>query len=87
MPLDKVPVKVSFKKIQLPLNNPIKLNKLYPPQIALPLIVIFVIHLFILIPFLSHKVRGYKKNNNNNKTINITDKGKTEKKQKGTIEL
>ena len=85
LPVDKTPIKVSFDKNQIPLNNPIKLNKLYPPKIALPLIIIIIIHLFILIPFLSHKVRGYK--NSTPKSNFNNSKGTSEKKQKGTIEL
>jgi len=86
LPLDKTPIKVSFNKNQIPLNSPSKLNQLYPPQIALPLIIILIIHLFILIPFLSHKVRGYKNSTSKNKT-NISSKGTSEIKQRGTIEL
>jgi hypothetical protein len=85
LPLDKTPIKVSLNKSQIPLNDPFKLNKLYPPQIVLPLIVIIIIHLFILIPFLSHKVRGYK--NSSSKSNSNNSKGNIEKKQKGTIEL
>jgi hypothetical protein len=87
LPLDKKPFEVSFNKNQIPLNSPSKLNKFYPPQIALPLIIILIIHLFILIPFLSHKVRGYKNSSPKNKTNTTSNKGTSEKKQKGTIEL
>ena len=87
LPLDKTPIEVSFNKNQIPLNNPTKLNKLYPPQITLPLIVIIIIHLFILIPFLSHKVRGYKNSTPKNNSNPNNSKGNIEKKQKGTIEL
>ena len=82
LPLDKSPVNVTYNQDQIPLNNPSKLNKLYPPDMMLPLLIIIVIHLFILIPFLSHQVRGYKaspsnKNTNRNQEKNI----------KGTIEI
>ena len=87
LPLDKTPIEVSFNKNQIPLNNPTKLNKLYPPQITLSLIVIIIIHLFILIPFLSHKVRGYKNSTPKNNSNPNNSKGNIEKKQKGTIEL
>ncbi|SEB06564.1 hypothetical protein SAMN05443667_11922 [Flavobacterium gillisiae] len=60
LPLDKTLLNVSYNKKQLPLNSPSKLNKLFPPDLALPLAIIIVIHIFILIPFLSHKVRGYR---------------------------
>ena len=85
LPIDKTPIKVSLNKSQIPLNDFFKLNKLYPPKIVLPLIVIIIIHLFILIPFLSHKVRGYK--NSSSKSSSNNSKGHVEKKQKGTIEL
>jgi hypothetical protein len=89
LPVDKTPIIVSFNKNQIPLNSLSKLNKLYPPQIALPLIITFIIHLFILIPFLSYKVRGYKNSTPKNRTNtnNSSNKGASEKKQKGTIEL
>ena len=60
LPLDKTLLNVSYNKKQLPLNSPSKLNKQFPPDLALPLFIIIAIHLFILIPFLSHKVRGYR---------------------------
>ena len=60
LPLDKTPIEVSFDKNQIPLNSPSKLNKMYPPQIAIPFITILLLHLFILIPFLSHNVRAYR---------------------------
>lgn len=87
LPLDKTLFKVTPDTNQIPLNNPIKLNKLYPPQLALPLIIILIIHLFILIPFLAHKVRGYKNSTSKNRTNTNSNKGATDKKQKGTIEL
>jgi hypothetical protein len=40
-----------------------------------------------LIPFLSHKVRGYKNSSPKNKTNTTSNKDTSEKKQKGTIEL
>jgi Ca2+/Na+ antiporter len=86
LPLVRTPIKPSFNRNQIPLNNPSKLNKLYPPQFTLPLIIILIIHMFILIPFLSHKVRGYKNSSPKNKT-NKTTRGTSENKQKGTIEL
>ena len=43
----------------LPLSNPIALNKIYPPDYVIPLIVVVLLHLFILIPFFTHKVRKY----------------------------
>jgi hypothetical protein len=76
LPLDKTPITISYKKQLFPLNNPSKLNKLFPPDYTLPLIIIAIVHLFILIPFFSYKVRGYK---------NGTSKGGN--KRLGTIEL
>jgi hypothetical protein len=81
LPLDKTPINISYNKKLLPLNNPEKLNKIFKPNYILPLIIIVVIHLFILIPFLSHKVRGY---SNSGKTKR-NDNGVS--KQKGTIEI
>lgn len=76
LPIDKTPITISYNKKLLPLNNPSKLNKLFPPDYTLPLIIIAIVHLFILIPFFSHKVRGYK---------NGTTKGVN--RRLGTIEL
>jgi hypothetical protein len=58
LPLDRTLIIPSYNKNQLPLNSPARLSKLYPPEFTLPLIVIVVIHLFILIPFLTKKIRG-----------------------------
>ena len=92
LPLNKTPINVKFNNNQIPLNNPIELNKIYPLQIAIPLIVLIIIHLFILIPFLSHKVRDYKRsprnnNNNNNNNNNSSNIEQPVKKNTGTIEL
>lgn len=76
LPIDNTPITVSYNKRLLPLNNPAELNKLFPPDYTLPLIIIVILHLFILIPFFSFKVRGYGEGNT---------KGRN--KQKGTIEL
>lgn len=75
LPLDKTPITISYNKKLLPLNNPGKLNRIFKPNYTLPLIIIVMIHLFILIPFFSYKVRGYNGSTNG------------ENKQKGTIEL
>jgi len=90
LPLNKTEIKVSPNTIQLPLNSPIKLNKRFPPDIILPLIIIIVIHLFILIPFLSHKVRGYGKSSlksSSKSNSNLNSNNKSDRNQSGTIEL
>lgn len=86
LPLDKSEIQVDFDKKQLPLNSPNKLNKRFPPEITLPLIIIIVIHLFILIPFLSHKVRGYK-GQGIKSNLNGNGKNNLNRNQSGTIEL
>ena len=43
-------------KKQLPLNNPLELNKMYKPDFMIPALVILFIHLFILIPFFNFKI-------------------------------
>lgn len=80
LPLDKTPVNVTYNEGQIPLNNPSKLNKLYPPKQLLPLFIIAIIHLFILIPFLLHQVRGYKSSSS-------PKKSKQSKSTTGTIEI
>lgn len=76
LPLDKTPIVVPPGKKLLPLNNPAELNKQFPPNYTLPLIIIAIVHLFILIPFFFHKVRGYK-----------NGKSKGGNRRLGTIEL
>ena len=44
---------------QLPLNSFSELNKVYPPNWFLPILIVVVIHLVILIPFITYKVRRY----------------------------
>jgi hypothetical protein len=78
LPLDKTPILISFDKTQIPLNSPSKLNKLYPPKIALPFIIILIIHLFILIPFFTEKIRTY---------TTISNREAPKKNQKTTIEI
>lgn len=57
LPVDNTILPVPEQKELLPLNNPIELNKIYKPDYFAPAVTIFVIHLFILIPFFLHKVR------------------------------
>lgn len=59
-----------FKKTtdDLPLNSPIRLAKLFKPDYLLPAIAVIVMHLFILIPFFTYKIRMYSKNANENTT-------------------
>jgi hypothetical protein len=59
LPLDNSKIIVEFDKKQLPLNNPNKLNILYPSNYKIPLIAVILIHLFILIPFFTEKIKAY----------------------------
>jgi hypothetical protein len=59
LPVDKTEINISFDQNQLPLNSPIELNKQFPPDMKLPLMIIVIIHLFILIPFLFKKIKVY----------------------------
>jgi len=58
LPLDKTPISLSFNREQLPLNSPSKLNVLYPPNYSISTGAVLLIHLFILIPFFTTKIRG-----------------------------
>ena len=58
LPMNDSLINLSYNKSQLPLNSPIKLYRLYSPNLSIPFIVILVIHLFILIPFFTEKIRG-----------------------------
>lgn len=57
LPLDKEPLVLNLSDKQLPLNSPLELNKMYKPDFLMPALIIFFIHLFILIPFFTYKVR------------------------------
>ncbi|CAM3775055.1 hypothetical protein FLGE108171_14635 [Flavobacterium gelidilacus] len=59
LPLDNSKIIVEFDKEQLPLNKPSELNILYPPNYTIPLIAVLIIHLFILIPFFTEKIKAY----------------------------
>ena len=59
LPMDKSILNIIFDKDQLPLSNPLRLNKLYPPKLLIPVLVILIVHLFILIPFFTQKIKGY----------------------------
>jgi hypothetical protein len=59
LPLDKTPIIVNFDKNQLPLKSPSELNILYKPNYWIPTIFIILTHLFLLIPFLTEKIKGY----------------------------
>ena len=48
---------------KLPLNDPIALNEIYKPDYIIPAVSVVLLHLFILIPFFTHKVRKYNKTN------------------------
>lgn len=59
LPLDKSQIpKPDFQK-QLPLNSPSELTILYKPNYWIPIIFIILTHLFLLIPFFTHKIKGY----------------------------
>jgi hypothetical protein len=80
LPIDNKPVIVSYNNEQLPLNNPSKLNEVFPPNYTLPMIVVVITHLFLLLPFFYHKVRGYgSKTNRNDISENL--------QRPGTIEI
>lgn len=85
LPLDKTRFTVNYNKKLLALNNPFKLNEEFKPNFLIPFVTIVLIHLFILIPFLSHKVRGYKKSTSNKSKGNSQQTGSNQRK--GTIEL
>lgn len=59
LPLDKSQIpKPHFQK-QFPLNSPSELTILYKPNYWIPIIFIILTHLFLLIPFFTHKIKGY----------------------------
>ncbi|WKK60380.1 MULTISPECIES: hypothetical protein [unclassified Sphingobacterium] len=71
--INELPAKkkgIEFNKTMddLPLNNPIRLAKLFRPEYLLPAIAVIVMHLFILIPFFTYKIRMYSKSTTDNNT-------------------
>lgn len=57
LPVDKSPLKnVEYDTSQLPLNNPLELNKKFEPDFTVPLATVLLTHLFILIPFFSKRI-------------------------------
>jgi len=59
LPINNTPLFISISNNELPLENPVELAKLYTPNYVIPFFIILVMHLFILIPFWTHKVRIY----------------------------
>lgn len=66
LPLNKSEIKIDYNKKQLPLNSPSKLNLIYHPNYLFPTIVIFLIHIFILIPFFVWRIKIYEDNDKDN---------------------
>ena len=58
LPLNRSAILLTYNKNQLPLSSPSVLNRKYPPDIRIPLMAILVIHMFVLIPFFTEKIRG-----------------------------
>lgn len=66
--LDELPREVAHFEYEegidtLPLNDPIALNEMYKPDYIIPSVSVVLLHLFILIPFFTHRVRKYNKTN------------------------
>jgi hypothetical protein len=81
LPLDNEPIVVKYDTKILPLNDPGKLNKAFPPKYTLPLIIILIVHLFILLPFFLKQVTVYGTGGRTR-----TEKGSSGNTPKGTIE-
>lgn len=86
LPLDKTAIKLQMDQRQLPLNNPLELNKIYHPNYLIPALLVLLTHLFILIPFFTHRVRVYINSKNNSGKKGNLQSG-TSQTSKGTIEL
>ena len=86
LPLNNAPIVLNMDTHQLPLNNPLELNKLYKPNYLIPALIVLLTHLFILIPFFTHKVRVYVNSKNNTGKKGKSQNGGSQK-SKGTIEL
>jgi hypothetical protein len=61
LPLNNNPVKFSFNKNTLALSSPSLMRKQFDGNIILPFILIVIIHFFLILPFVTQKVRIYTK--------------------------
>lgn len=86
LPLDKTPIKLKMDQRQLPLNNPLELNRIYQPNYLIPALLVLLTHVFILIPFFTYKVRVYQNSKGCFGTKGKLPNG-SEQKTKGTIEI
>jgi hypothetical protein len=59
LPMQEEPLTYAGAPKGLPLDSFWQLNKHYTPNYLIPLLVVVVIHLFILIPYFTYKVRAY----------------------------
>ncbi|SKC08078.1 hypothetical protein SAMN05660841_04092 [Sphingobacterium nematocida] len=64
LPVQKESIKIAYSGTHIPLDNPFQLAKQYKPNYLIPAIVVLIMHLFILIPFFTHKIRIYPKSSN-----------------------
>ncbi|MEJ5964221.1 hypothetical protein [Pedobacter immunditicola] len=80
LPINNEPFLISIKDNELPLENPVKLAKLYTPNYVIPFIIILVMHLFILIPFWTYRVPIYRRSQNNGRKGEVVNHG-------GTVEI
>ncbi|MFC6269439.1 hypothetical protein [Frigoriflavimonas asaccharolytica] len=85
LPLNNNPILLSVDNHQLPLNNPLELNKIYSPNYLIPALLVLITHLFILIPFFTHKIRVYVKPKSGSNDGDGKKNG--ELKTNGTIEI
>ena len=80
LPINNEPVQSIINKKELPLDNPVALAKIYSPNFFLPFIIILLMHIFILIPYFTYKVRKYNSPKQKSSEAEIINHG-------GTIEL
>jgi amino acid transporter len=61
LPVKKESIVLASQSESIPLDNPFQLAQIYAPNYIVPAVIVMIMHLFILIPFFTHKIRIYQK--------------------------
>ncbi|GGH20419.1 hypothetical protein FAZ19_09880 [Sphingobacterium alkalisoli] len=77
LPVQKEQITMVQRNASLPLDHPVRLAQLHKPDYLVPAVIVLIMHLFILIPFFTHKIRIYPR----------LSEGDSNHARKGTIEL
>jgi len=83
LPFNSAISTIKFDSSKLPLNSPKLLAEKFKPSYIATLLVIILAHIFILIPFITQKVRGYSKLSTKSNNSDSNNAGTT----RGSIEI